>query len=215
MSALKSLKSFKGTRTFKNGSTASGAKRIKMGTSKQSSANTRYAKKSSGGIGTEIQQHGVGESASHFSMSQAKFTDKAGKTGGGFKSGWQQGVGNYKSSLGNNTVLGTMGKQALTGAAWGGAIGGTTNALQGGSFWDGATDGAFKGAVGYTGYKTAMAGTKATTRNPFGKGGIMQNGERMYNGANVSANGPVVAKSAQTMLRHQQSLKTNRVTGGN
>ena len=52
-------------------------------------------------------------------------------------------------------------RTAGQGAVWGGAIGGATSMAQGGDFWEGAKEGAFKGAVGWTGVKTAKLATGA------------------------------------------------------
>lgn len=57
-----------------------------------------------------------------------------------------------------------MGRAAVQGAVWGGGIGGTISAAQGGDFWAGAKEGAFKGAVGVAGFKglRAASGTTST-----------------------------------------------------
>jgi len=57
----------------------------------------------------------------------------------------------------SNHLMRTAGQ----GAVWGGVAGGTLSAAQGGDFWEGAKEGAFKGAVGYTGLKTAKIATGA------------------------------------------------------
>jgi len=57
-----------------------------------------------------------------------------------------------------------LGRAAVQGAVWGGGIGGTVSAAQGGDFWAGAKEGAFKGAVGVAGFKglRAASGTTST-----------------------------------------------------
>lgn len=81
---------------------------------------------------------------------------------GKMASGWDIGAG--------------LGKHALRGAVVGGAIGGTTEYAQGGSFWAGAKSGAFDGAVGYAGYRGVKAATGATSSNPFGREGAFGKG---------------------------------------
>jgi hypothetical protein len=100
------------------------------------------------------------------------------------------------------SVLGQMGSSAIRGAAFGGVIGGTTSALQGGSFWDGAKQGAFNGAVGWTAYRTGMRATGATSFNPF-KG----NNEGMLSAASTMwrAQGTgEVSKQAISILNNRQ-----------
>lgn len=65
------------------------------------------------------------------------------------------------------TVLGMAGNHAIRGAAWGAVGGGTMESMQGGSFWDGAKQGAVNGAVGWTGYRMGMKATGASSMNPF------------------------------------------------
>lgn len=64
----------------------------------------------------------------------------------------QQTGGSYKSHF-----MRTAGQ----GAVWGGVVGGTVSAAQGGDFWQGAKEGAFKGAVGFSVAKTARIGSGA------------------------------------------------------
>jgi hypothetical protein len=68
-----------------------------------------------------------------------------------------------------------MGRAAVQGAVWGGGIGGTISAAQGGDFWAGAKEGAFKGAVGVAGYKGIKAATKSTSA-----GDILANGKAIW-----------------------------------
>lgn len=67
------------------------------------------------------------------------------------------------------------GRAAMQGAVWGGAIGGTVSAAQGGDFWSGAKEGAFKGAVGVAGYRTLKAATKASNASE-----ILGNGKAIW-----------------------------------
>lgn len=84
-------------------------------------------------------------------------------------------AGNVQASVAaeGKTVLGAMGGHAIRGATFGGLAGGSIEAAQGGSFWDGAKSGAFNGAAGWTGYRMGLRGTGssrsgASTLNVFG-----------------------------------------------
>lgn len=103
---------------------------------------------------------------------------------------------------GHSSVLGMAGSHAIRGAAWGGVIGGTMEAAQGGSFWDGAKQGAFNGAAGWTGYRMGMKATGASSLNPFGKGGIGNSATNMWRstgGADAQ-----VSKQAVALLSNRQ-----------
>jgi hypothetical protein len=96
------------------------------------------------------------------------------------------------------------GHHAVRGAVVGGAIGGTTSALNGGSFWDGAKAGAFKGATIYGGLRMGQAATGATSLNPFagkGKGALSSalNIHSLTGGKNVK-----VSKQAAKILAQRQ-----------
>ena len=79
-----------------------------------------------------------------------------------------------KSNYGGKTSS-YLARTAGQGAVWGGAIGGTVSAAQGGDFWEGAKEGAFKGAVGYTGYKSLKVGTKSQSASE-----ILDNGKMIW-----------------------------------
>jgi hypothetical protein len=122
--------------------------------------------------------------------------------------GWA--VGNLQDDAMKNgaTVLGQMGRSALKGAAWGGVIGGTSSALQGGSFWDGAKQGAFNGAVGVAAYRTAMRATGAMSMNPFAAqtsrstGGLLSSANTMWRTMNHDGE---ISKQAISILNNRQS----------
>ena len=82
-------------------------------------------------------------------------------------------VHDYATS--NGGYMSTFGRHAATGAVWGAGIGGTVSAAQGGDFWAGAKEGAFKGAVGYAGYRGVKAATKSQ-----GMGDILDNGKAIW-----------------------------------
>jgi hypothetical protein len=97
------------------------------------------------------------------------------------------------------------GHHAIRGAVVGAGVGGTTSALNGGSFWDGAKSGAFKGAVGYTGLRMGAAATGAENWiNPLAGGGrgMVSGAYDMYamtGGKNVK-----VSKAAAKILAQRQ-----------
>lgn len=62
----------------------------------------------------------------------------------------------------NQSIARWTGGNAARGAVWGGIAGGTVSAAQGGDFWEGAKDGAFKGAVGWAGFKGVKAATHSS-----------------------------------------------------
>jgi hypothetical protein len=133
--------------------------------------------------------------------------------------GWNAGVGTLKAGMKpNETMLGVAASHAVRGAVVGGLGGGTMEAAQGGSFWDGAKAGAFNGAVGWGGYRMGMRMTGATSMNPFAglKGGkeqgLLASAGRM---TNVMSGDVKVAKSAAGMLNQaQRSGWSDAVTKG-
>lgn len=99
------------------------------------------------------------------------------------------------------SVLGMAGSHAIRGAAWGAVGGGTIEAAQGGSFWDGAKQGAVNGAVGWTGYRMAMKGTGATSMNPFSKNGVFKQGDGMMRAFSKDKE---ISGQAQAILSNRQ-----------
>lgn len=111
---------------------------------------------------------------------------------------------NIGTQMKNNFMAPGLGNSiwhnAVQGAIVGGAIGGTTNAMNGGSFWDGAKSGAMHGATGWAGYKMAMRATGATKINPFNKNGILGSTKGMYNSQvdNMSDSVKAILRNKQT-----------------
>lgn len=101
------------------------------------------------------------------------------------------------------TVMGLAGQHAIRGAAWGAVGGGTIESMQGGSFWDGAKQGAVNGAVGWTGYRMAMRGTGATSLNPFAGGnrGLMSSASTMGRAFSKDAD---VSSQAVAIMNNRQ-----------
>jgi hypothetical protein len=90
----------------------------------------------------------------------------------GFRDSGRQIGGRLMDQFGSGWgVARQAGKHALRGAVVGGAIGGTQDWAQGGSFWTGAKSGAFNGAVGWSAYRMAGHAVGATSLNPFSKDG--------------------------------------------
>jgi hypothetical protein len=79
---------------------------------------------------------------------------------------------------------------AVTGVMWGGGIGGTLEMAQGGSFWEGAKTGAFRGAA-------------------LGAGGTMINNAARGFSSNVSGfrgTKDVMSKQLKAVLRHKANM---------
>lgn len=117
------------------------------------------------------------------------------------------------------TVLGMAGSHAIRGAAWGGVIGGTVEAAQGGSFWDGAKQGAFNGAVGWTGYRMGMkaVGSKANPLNPMaGPKSLWTEGNKMYrsfsNDAEISGQAMAILNQRQINGVAQSVMNQRKAT---
>ena len=72
----------------------------------------------------------------------------------------KQNVDNHLAQTGGSYKSHFM-RSAGQGAVWGGVVGGSVSAAQGGDFWQGAKEGAFKGAVGFSVAKTARIGSGA------------------------------------------------------
>lgn len=100
-----------------------------------------------------------------------------------------------------------VGKHALKGGVAGAAIGGTSEAAQGGSFWTGAKAGAFNGAVGWGAYRTLGRATGATTRNPFGREGAFGKTMDMYGGMSKSAKVLIEGKRAAAVTQANTTRK--------
>lgn len=128
-------------------------------------------------------------------------------TGGSLKSramqtgAWMR--GNLANSLRDDNVslLRAAGGHAARGGVFGGLAGGISSSAQGGSFWDGAKEGAFNGAVGWTGYRMGMRATAATSRNPFSQQGPVRSAVNMFN---ATSQNPNISRPAQKLLQHRQ-----------
>lgn len=82
---------------------------------------------------------------------------------------------------------------AVAGMAWGGGIGGTLEAVQGGSFWDGAKTGAIRG--GMVGAGGTMINNAARGFRP-GTSGFKETKD-------------VMSKQLKAVLRNKQASKVN------
>jgi hypothetical protein len=130
------------------------------------------------------------------------------------------GYNNFRNSIGGD--MGDVAKWAAgragRGAVVGGAIGGTAEAGQGGSFWSGAKAGAFNGAVGWTAYRGAGHAFAGGSKNPgkvlggFGNsfGLISADATKMASaGANATkAQRGQMSKSVQAIMKNQQNTQT-------
>lgn len=105
-------------------------------------------------------------------------------------------------------VLGMAGHHAVRGAIGGGVAGGTIEAAQGGSFWDGAKGGMLHGAVGYGGYRMAGAGLGAKGINPIGKGGFIESAGNMYQ--RNRPGGPTVSSAVTATMEGMQGAARTR-----
>lgn len=112
-----------------------------------------------------------------------------------------RGWGTYQNAAANEgrTALGLAGKHAVRGAVAGGGIGGTIEAAQGGSFWEGAKQGAFNGAVGLTAIRGVKRATGAT--GYMGKGGILESGGNLVRSTSNNAD---VSRQAAALLNQKQ-----------
>lgn len=124
-------------------------------------------------------------------------------------------MGNIRSSLRSDrkTFFQAAAGDALRGSITGGVTGGLYAEAQGGSFWAGAKEGAFNGAVGWSGYKMGMRATGATSRNPFaGLGKKSQNDPNAKRGVlssagnmvNLSSSSPEISRQAAALINQKQ-----------
>lgn len=153
----------------------------------------RYEKLSEGAVKAATQN--LEKSAAGLN-SNAKFGSRLSDTGS-----W--GLGNYREAANaeGRTALGMMGRHAVQGAAWGAVAGGTLEAAQGGSFWDGAKQGAFNGAalsVGVRGLKN-MSGAKSYFS---GEQNIAKSASRMWN--STGGSDAAISKQAVALLNQRQ-----------
>jgi hypothetical protein len=158
---------------------------------------------SKGTLGTKVGKDGkeagigLGARANIGRKIAAGNIDRAVKAGG-FNSAWSMGA-----------------SHAIRGAAWGGVAGGTVEAAQGGSFWDGAKQGALNGAVGWTGYRMASKAAGATGGAfNFVKNGkdIARNGSAMW--GMTSKNAKVSKDAANIVNQKMRSGLTESIMNG-
>lgn len=167
--------------------------------------------------------------------------DRAGKAARGMKSSatgdafeYNENAGtlrNFLGAMGSNLTAskeaggfggwGGAGKQfakhAARGAVAGSAIGGTTEWAQGGSFWAGAKEGAFNGAVGWGAYRMAGHAVGATSRNPFAKanadgsgGGLLTAAGNMYGGVSKQVRSIMLAKKNEAVASGNNGLNKGK-----
>jgi hypothetical protein len=143
------------------------------------------------------------------------FVDKGGIGGATKEFKDQYGLGQKMSDVGSwgwgnlqeaahkegRSVLGMVGRHAVQGGAIGGVAGGTIEAAQGGSFWDGAKQGAFNGAVGAAGVRSLKRATGADSYM-FGKKNIFNSGGAMWRAHSTDAQ---VSKQAVSILTNNQT----------
>lgn len=112
-----------------------------------------------------------------------------------------RGFGTYQNAAAEEgrSALGLAGKHAIQGAAAGAGIGGTIEAVQGGSFWDGAKQGAFNGAVGFTAIRSVKRAAGAT--GYVGQGGIRQSAGNMVRS---TSNDVEISRQASSLLNQKQ-----------
>lgn len=136
-------------------------------------------------------------------MSSGKhtFTDGSMKEMGSVLGKWGKSNYSLSASLEGRTAMGAAINDAVKGAIGGAVIGGAVEAGQGGSFWSGAKEGAFNGAVGWSAAKGMQRATGADSML-FGKNNIYNSAKGMIAGA--SGDAANVAKSAQTLLSQRQ-----------
>lgn len=113
------------------------------------------------------------------------------------------------------TVLGQAAMSSVKGGIAGGAVGGTIEAAQGGSFWDGAKQGAFNGAVGMGAYRTGQRAVGAKSAfNPFKKqsvndyGGLFSGASTMWRA--TGGKDVQISKQAVNIMNNTQRAGMNR-----
>jgi hypothetical protein len=123
------------------------------------------------------------------------FWGQVGTNLGMARGNWEEAAAKEGSS-----VLGMTAKHAGQGAVFGGLAGGTIEAAQGGSFWDGAKQGAFNGAIGVAGARGLKRATGADSYL-FGKNSIAGNASRMWRGTGKDSE---ISGQARAILTNRQ-----------
>lgn len=105
-------------------------------------------------------------------------------------------------------VAGAAGKTAIRGAVIGGAVGGTTEWAQGGSFWAGAKSGAWSGAQIGAGLRVAQSATGAAKMNPLSKQGPLYAGYKQA--------GPAISEQVKAISKTKShaNVASNVMNGG-
>lgn len=122
-------------------------------------------------------------------------------------------MGNLRADAGGGlgSIAYKAGMSALKGGVIGGLAGGVSSAVQGGSFWEGAKDGAWDGAIGWGMYSTAARSLGASRATPFGRKrdsqGIFKAAQNMFDYSSGD-----VSKQAKVLLSQKQRAgMTNRI----
>jgi hypothetical protein len=122
------------------------------------------------------------------------------------------GKNNFVNSFEDQSAWGMMkgvGGHALRGGVAGGLIGGTVESAQGGSFWSGAKEGAWNGAVGWSAYRSLGRATGAASRNPLSTQGPVASAGRMWSSTGQNSK---VSKQAVALLNQKQRAGLARQT---
>lgn len=109
------------------------------------------------------------------------------------------------------SVLGMSARHAVQGAAWGAVAGGAIEATQGGSFWDGAKQGAFNGAAisaGARGLKRAVGGEKGAMNYVRGQQSVGASATNMWR---ATAGDPQISGQARAILNQRQMEGVTRM----
>lgn len=141
------------------------------------------------------------------------YKDKMTKTGRAKgTAAWATGNIRESALAEGRSMGGALVRDGMIGAVAGGAIGGTMEAAQGGSFWTGAKEGAFNGAVGIGGARIAKRATGADSYL-LGKNSIAKSGKNMWNASGKSG----VSKQATALINQKQweGLSNSVTKGGN
>lgn len=117
--------------------------------------------------------------------------------------------GNLMASAGGTMggVAKALGKHALKGAVAGGALGGVMESAQGGSFWEGAKEGAWNGAFANAAYGGLRRATGATSRNPLSQDGAFRKAGQMWKDN-------VISKPAKILMDQQATVNVARQNMG-
>lgn len=131
-------------------------------------------------------------------MSKGTMIERVSKMGS-----YMKGTLDVAASSEGRSILGMAGNHAMRGAAWGAVTGGAIESAQGGSFWDGAKQGAYNGAIGWTGYRMGMKAVGAKKLNPMAKqGGLLGSTGTMWR---TTSHNQQVSNQAKAILNQRQA----------